>query len=456
MRTIALAVFGALLLTATAVGVVVAATNKKPPKPVQMKFACASKDSGIVRYTARASGCKTSETVIDLKTGSFKGCIKQHGRRSGNANASGSTRLPAGTTRLVTSLTACGPHYQPNEKALTLPRVEKAWFCAVKRTGQLRFVVRKPRCRTNEIIVFLPARTGTPTPDPNTPAQPNPGPNNPTPNPGPGTPTTPNQPAKSAPTANADSGATTEDAPVTIDVRANDTDPDGDAFAIESVNVTGTDGTATATNDGKVTYNPTGQFDDLATGGSDTDSFTYTVKDSDGTSAPATVTVTVNGVNDAPRLTGTTPVPFNYQTGSAATQVLPASLDTADADDTNLESATVTLTTGYDNGDDTLVFTNQNGISGTFTAATGTLALTGSSSLANYRDALRSVTFQTPNSATGGARTVEYSVNDGTASSTTASQNFYVNHIPVNISLSNASVDENAASGAVVGTLTTT
>ena len=97
--------------------------------------------------------------------------------------------------------------------------------------------------------------------------------------------------------------------------------------------------------------------------------------------------------------------------------VAPA-LTVTDADDTNLESATVQITANYQNGQDVLAFTNQAGITGVFTAATGTLTLTGTSSVANYQIALQSVTYtnasQNPSTL---VRTVQFQVNDGTVNS---------------------------------------
>jgi VCBS repeat-containing protein len=62
-----------------------------------------------------------------------------------------------------------------------------------------------------------------------------------------------------------------------------------------------------------------------------------------------------------------------------------------------------------------LRFTDQNGISGSFNATTGVLTLSGSSTVANYQAALRSVTFNnaSENPATN-ARAVTFRVNDGT------------------------------------------
>jgi hypothetical protein len=60
---------------------------------------------------------------------------------------------------------------------------------------------------------------------------------------------------------------------------------------------------------------------------------------------------------------------------------------------TNLTGATVTLGTGFVSAQDTLSFTNANGITGSYSAATGVLTLSGTTTSANYQAALRSVTY---------------------------------------------------------------
>src|SRR3569623_1286675 len=74
---------------------------------------------------------------------------------------------------------------------------------------------------------------------------------------------------------------------------------------------------------------------------------------------------------------------------------------------------------------DTLNFTDQNGISGSYDSGTGVLTLTGTSSVANYQAALRSITFSSasdnPTSfGTNASRTITWQVNDGALGSTAA------------------------------------
>ena len=97
-------------------------------------------------------------------------------------------------------------------------------------------------------------------------------------------------PTNTPPTATNDSATTVQDTPVTINVIANDTDPDPDGTinpATVTIDGSPLHGTAVANANGTVTYTPTAGY----TG---TDTFVYTVKDNKGAvSNEATVTVTV-------------------------------------------------------------------------------------------------------------------------------------------------------------------
>ncbi|MBY4678560.1 Ig-like domain-containing protein [Marinobacterium arenosum] len=88
-----------------------------------------------------------------------------------------------------------------------------------------------------------------------------------------------------APTPSDDSAVTTQDTPITVDVLANDSDPDGDLLTITSVSSSST-GTAVINSDGTLTYKPKRKFKGV-------DSFTYTVSDGSDTGV-ATVTIQVN------------------------------------------------------------------------------------------------------------------------------------------------------------------
>ena len=103
-----------------------------------------------------------------------------------------------------------------------------------------------------------------------------------------------------APTADNDSYTVNEDNALNVDagsgVLVGDSDPDGDNLT--AVNASDpANGSVTLQSNGAFTYAPDGDFNG-------TDSFTYQASDGRGNlSAPATVTITVNAVNDAPGFT---------------------------------------------------------------------------------------------------------------------------------------------------------
>ncbi|MBI3562206.1 MAG: tandem-95 repeat protein [Gammaproteobacteria bacterium] len=108
--------------------------------------------------------------------------------------------------------------------------------------------------------------------------------------------TTPPPPASnSPPVAVADSASTNEDNTVVISLVANDTDADGDLVATSVILAsTPTHGSAGVNVDGSVSYTPSANY-------SGADSFSYRVSDLAGNSSnPATVSITVSPVNDAP------------------------------------------------------------------------------------------------------------------------------------------------------------
>ncbi|HEX8075312.1 MAG TPA: Ig-like domain-containing protein, partial [Thermoleophilaceae bacterium] len=129
------------------------------------------------------------------------------------------------------------------------------------------------------------------------------------------------------------------------------------------------------------------------------------------------------GANDAPVVT-TSSGDTAYTEGDPATAV-DGSLTVTDADDTNIESGQVRISSGFQSGDD-LVFVDQNGISGVYNTGTGVLTLTGTASVADYQAALRSIKYRTTNDNPSSARTVEFKVNDGDVDSNAATKNIVV------------------------------
>ena len=90
-----------------------------------------------------------------------------------------------------------------------------------------------------------------------------------------------------------DTASTPEDTAITLDVLANDTDPDGDALTVTAV-TSPAHGTAEVNaEENAVDITPDLNYNGLLT-------FTYTVSDGNGGTATANVTVTVTPVNNAP------------------------------------------------------------------------------------------------------------------------------------------------------------
>ena len=151
------------------------------------------------------------------------------------------------------------------------------------------------------------------------------------------------------------------------------------------------------------------------------------------TSAAQQFTITVNAQNDAPIVT-TTAGNLLYTENAAATAIDPG-LTVTDGDSPNLASATVAITSGFVPAEDTLGFTNQNGITGSYNSGTGVLTLMGTSSVANYQTALSSVTYQNSSDNPTLSRTVTFTANDGTTNSAPATRGIAitaVNDAPMN------------------------
>jgi len=86
----------------------------------------------------------------------------------------------------------------------------------------------------------------------------------------------------------------------------NDSDPDNDILtATAQTDFAGSNGGLFSIgSDGRVSFNANGAFESLDEGESATTSFTYEISDGEGGTDTATVTVTVNGANDAPNTIG--------------------------------------------------------------------------------------------------------------------------------------------------------
>ena len=149
----------------------------------------------------------------------------------------------------------------------------------------------------------------------------------------------------------------------TASVLTNDSDIDGDALSVSGLDTTGTAGLVTDNRDGTFGYDPNGVFEALGANDSATDSFTYTVSDGNGGSDTATVTVTVQGVNDGP----------DAIDDSASTSKNSSVVINVLSDDTDPENDPLTVTSvglaangvvGI-NADNTVTYTPNDGFMGT-------------------------------------------------------------------------------------------
>ncbi len=155
---------------------------------------------------------------------------------------------------------------------------------------------------------------------------------------------------------------------------------------------------------------------------------TFRVNDGTDNSNTQSRNISVISTNSEPVLAAIETTPLNYTEGDGAVNIT-STITVTDADNTNLASAIIAISANYQNGEDVLSFTPANGITGSWNAATGQLTLSGNSSVANYRTALRSVKY-TNNSSTPSnlTRTVTFTVDDGTDISNTQSRTISVNN----------------------------
>jgi len=105
-----------------------------------------------------------------------------------------------------------------------------------------------------------------------------------------------------APNASEDSYSVDEKGTISRSVLSNDSDPDGHSLTAQLTGGGPSKGALPGglANNGSFTYDPAGDFTSLGAGDSEEVSFDYTVEDGFGGSDRASVTITVNGVNDPP------------------------------------------------------------------------------------------------------------------------------------------------------------
>lgn len=152
----------------------------------------------------------------------------------------------------------------------------------------------------------------------------------------------------------------------------------------------------------------------------------FEVYDWDDVSNIQSRTVNVIAVNSTPVLSGIAGTTLNYNEGTGPVTP-PFTVSITDIDDTNMESATISITSNYFNGEDILDFTDTGSISGSFDAITGVLTLTGTATLAEYETALESFTYEnTSADPIELTRTFSFVVNDGDNNSNTETRDLDV------------------------------
>ncbi|MEQ8525855.1 DUF2341 domain-containing protein [Gracilimonas sp.] len=184
----------------------------------------------------------------------------------------------------------------------------------------------------------------------------------------------------------------------------------------------------------------------------------FEVEDWDDVSNTASRDINVIAVNSTPSLSGISGPALTYNEGSGAVNGSAAfTVAISDADDTNMESATIAITNNYTLGEDELGFPNQLGITGSWNSTTGILTLTGSASLADYQTALEAVTYENlsadPVEIT---RTISFTVNDGASNSNTESRDLDVvaaNSAPVLSGIESSALNYDNAAIQITSTL---
>ena len=177
----------------------------------------------------------------------------------------------------------------------------------------------------------------------------------------------------------------------------NDSDAEGNMLMVTSPQVSGpSNGSLVIGTDGTFTYTPNAGF-------SGDDSFTYEVTDGNGGSAEATVTITVNSINDAPEvdldaddnIAPGRSFETTFTEGAGPVLVTDVDATITDVDDANLTSLTVSIVNFPDGADERLIANpGTTGLIADYNDVTGILTLSGPGTLAEYQQVLRTVAYE--------------------------------------------------------------
>ena len=101
--------------------------------PVPMRYACALKATGLMRYVTAVAQCTTQETAVRIDPGPVFVCVHRNK-----------------TANLVAALSDCIP--PTGVRALTLPSSsQRFYFCAANGSGVLTSVPRPARCTSSPL-----------------------------------------------------------------------------------------------------------------------------------------------------------------------------------------------------------------------------------------------------------------------------------------------------------------
>ncbi|MBD2737248.1 DUF4347 domain-containing protein [Nostoc paludosum FACHB-159] len=199
------------------------------------------------------------------------------------------------------------------------------------------------------------------------------------------------------------------------------TDVEGDTLSVSKLSAT--NGSVADNGNGTYTFKPNANYNGFVT-------LNYNVIDGNGGSTAAGGIFSLMPVNDAPVLGATASGSLTYTENATATKISSTGLKITDVDNSEIGSATISITGNYQKGQDFLsvVGTLPTGITASaFDIETGTITLTGSATLANYTTALTQIAYSnTSDNLNIDARTVSFTVNDGTNNSNTVSRTINV------------------------------
>ncbi len=155
----------------------------------------------------------------------------------------------------------------------------------------------------------------------------------------------------------------------------------------------------------------------------------FTVNDGTDNSNTLTRTINIVSVNDMPVLSNIERTTLHYTEGDSPLQITD-SVEIDDPDNAFMRKAEIQITGNYQIGEDELIFTNQDGILGSWNAVAGKLTLNGTSSLTDYKTAIRSIKYR--NSSDNPLtlqRIISFTVNDGTDNSNTLTRTINITSI---------------------------